>query len=89
MEKKEIRKQIRELKRQYSLEEKKEKSVSVWKQIEQNENFKNARVILAYWSMDDEVFTHDFVCEWAGQKNNFITLCTGRRIGHSLFRWDR
>lgn len=43
MEKKEIRKQIRELKRQYSLEEKKEKSVSVWKQIEQNENFKKDR----------------------------------------------
>ena len=55
MEKKEIRKQIREIKKQYTLEDKKRMSASVWQQVEHNEVFQRARVVLAYWSMDDEV----------------------------------
>ena len=70
MEKKEIRKQIREIKKQYTLEDKKRMSASVWQQVEHNEVFQRARVVLAYWSMDDEVFTHDFVCKWAEEKKN-------------------
>ncbi len=85
MEKKEVRKQIRELKKLYSLEEKKQKSMSVWEQIEQNENFKNARVILAYWSMDDEVFTHDFVCEWAGRKTILLPCVRGEELDIRYF----
>ena len=39
MEKKEIRKQIREIKKQYTLEDKKRMSASVWQQVEHNEVF--------------------------------------------------
>ena len=49
MEKKEIRKQIREIKKQYTLEDKKRMSASVWQQVEHNEVFQRARVVLAYW----------------------------------------
>ena len=76
MEKKEIRKQIREIKKQYTLEDKKRMSASVWQQVEHNEVFQRARVVLAYWSMDDEVFTHDFVVN--GQKKRpFYYLVKG------------
>ena len=43
MEKKEIRKQIREIKKQYTLEDKKRMSASVWQQVEHNEVFQRAR----------------------------------------------
>ena len=46
MEKKEIRKQIREIKKQYTLEDKKRMSASVWQQVEHNEVFQRARVVL-------------------------------------------
>ena len=39
----------------------------LWKELEQTDFFKEARTVLLYWSMDDEVFTHDYVCKWAGE----------------------
>ena len=80
MEKKEIRKQIREIKKQYTLEDKKRMSASVWQQVEHNEVFQRARVVLAYWSMDDEVFTHDFVCKWAEEKTILLPCVKGDEL---------
>ena len=65
MDKKELRKQIKVLKSQYSLEQKVEMSRPLWKELEQTDFFKEARTVLLYWSMDDEVFTHDYVCSRA------------------------
>ena len=36
--------------------------------------------MLAYWSMDDEVFTHDFVCKWAEEKTILLPLCKGDEL---------
>lgn len=80
MEKKEIRKQIRELKKQYSLDEKKVKSAAIWKKIEQMDCFRKAKVVLAYWSMDDEVFTHDFICKWAEEKVILLPCVCGDEL---------
>lgn len=80
MEKKEIRKYIRELKRQLSLEEKKQRSLSVWEEVERDERFQQAQVVLAYWSMDDEVFTHDFVCRWAEKKTLLLPCVNGDEL---------
>ena len=85
MDKKEVRKQIRELKKLVSLEEKKQKSKSIWEKIEQDSHFKAAKVILAYWSMDDEVFTHDFVCKWAEQKNILLPCVRGEELDIRYF----
>ena len=63
MDKKELRKQVKVLKSQYSLEQKVEMSRPLWKELEQTDFFKEARTVLLYWSMDDEVFTHDYVCK--------------------------
>lgn len=85
MDKKEIRREIRELKRQYSLDEKKRMSESVWEQVEQDEIFLKAETILAYWSMDDEVFTHDFVIRWASEKTFLLPCVRGNELDIRYF----
>lgn len=68
IEKDELRKKIRELKRQFSKEEKRLKSKIIIEKIEKLHEFQNSKVIMAYWSMSDEVFTHDFVLKWYNKK---------------------
>lgn len=80
MDKKKVRKQMRELKRQYSADDKKKKSVTVWEQLEKELAFREARTVLAYWSMDDEVFTHDFVQKWAGDKTVLLPCVKGDEL---------
>lgn len=80
MEKKEIRRQIRELKKKFSAEEKKAMSESIWEKIEENLYFRKARTILLYWSMEDEVYTHDFVQKWAGRKNTLLPCVVGDEL---------
>lgn len=77
MDKKELRKQIKTLKRQYSLEQKIEMSRPLWHELEQNVFFREARTVLIYWSMDDEVFTHDYVVKWAGEKKILLPCVKG------------
>lgn len=81
MDKKELRKQVKVLKSQYSLEQKVEMSRPLWKELEQTDFFKEARTVLLYWSMDDEVFTHDYVCQVGGEEDCPVALREGRRVG--------
>ena len=77
MEKKELRKIIRELKKEYSTKQKKAMSVPVMERVAQNSRFQKASVVLAYWSMDDEVYTHDFVCRWGKEKTVLLPCVKG------------
>ena len=61
--KKALRREIRQLKKACPYGEKLRKSVSVWEKVEQLPAFQQADIVLAYWSMEDEVYTHDFVKE--------------------------
>ena len=66
--KKELRRKIRNLKKDFSLEQKKKKSEQIFEKIEEMPEFIQAKTIMAYWSMDDEVFTHDFVLKYFMEK---------------------
>lgn len=68
MTKAEIRKQIRALKREMTPEEKLRSSEIIMRQLEQTPAFIQSHVVLLYWSMDDEVQTHDFVQQWYHDK---------------------
>lgn len=57
----EIRKAIRALKRAMTMEEKLRRSEVIMRRLEQTPAFRDSRVVLLYWSMDDEVQTHAFV----------------------------
>lgn len=79
-EKKALRIEIRQLKRACPLEERRRKSLSVWKTVERDEVFQQAETVLAYWSMDDEVYTHDFVNKWAGSKTLLLPCVKGDEL---------
>lgn len=68
MTKAEIRKQIRALKRAMTLDEKLRRSDVIMHQLEQTPQFGTSKVVLLYWSMDDEVHTHAFVEKWYRDK---------------------
>jgi len=80
MNKKELRKFIKSLKKEYSLDEKLKKSLSVWKELEINQFFKDAQNVMLYWSMDDEVATHNFVNKWCKDKNIFLPCVSGDEL---------
>lgn len=73
-EKKALRKTIRELKMQYPIEEKKSKSENILKKIEQLDVFLQSKIVMAYWSMPDEVYTHDFILKWHNKKTIILPV---------------
>ena len=72
--KKEIRGQIRELKKRYSPEEKKIKSKLIFDQIEKLDELIKSKTIMVYWSMDDEVYTHDFILKYYNDKEIILPV---------------
>ena len=58
VDKTEIRRRMRELKRAVTADEKLRRSETVMRSVEQLPEFQRARVVLLYWSMADEVQTH-------------------------------
>lgn len=63
MNKKELRKIIKDRKRQYSSSQLEELSLSVLSRLADHESFRNAKNILMYYSLPDEVNTHTFIDE--------------------------
>ena len=61
MDKQELRKQIRAAKKAVPFCEKLQRSESIMQRVEELDCFQQAGTVLLYWSMDDEVQTHDFV----------------------------
>lgn len=72
--KKALRKQIKETKQLYSLEEKKRLSQGILYNLEELPEFQSAKCILAYWSMQDEVHTHDFILKWSPIKKVLLPV---------------
>jgi len=84
-EKKEVRLKIKELKKIFSLDEKKRKSTAIFEQIEKLEIFQKSTRIMAYWSMDDEVFTHDFILKWYPEKQFILPSVKGDELELRVF----
>ncbi|MCK5169626.1 MAG: 5-formyltetrahydrofolate cyclo-ligase [Bacteroidales bacterium] len=78
--KSEIRNYIRELKKQFPLEVKKQKSESIFKKLEQLDVFSKSKIIMSYWSMDDEVYTHDFILKWHNKKKIVLPVVKGNEL---------
>lgn len=77
MEKSELRKQIRLLKKEVTLEEKLRRSEGILHRVEGMLAFASAQVVLLYWSMDDEVQTHRFVDQWFSHKTLLLPCVDG------------
>lgn len=63
-----LRKQIRAAKKAVPFCEKLQRSNGIMRQVEGLPQFQQAHTVLLYWSMDDEVQTHDFVERWYKEK---------------------
>lgn len=85
-EKKFLRKKIRLKKEQFSFEEKKRKSEIIFSEVEKLDSFKKSEVIMLYWSMDDEVNTHDFVKKWSQKKQIILPSVNGDNLELKIFK---
>ena len=77
MDKQELRKQIRAAKRAVPFCEKCTRSLPIMQQVEALPQFQQASIVLLYWSMEDEVQTHDFINRWYGQKTILLPCVDG------------
>ncbi|HBX50851.1 MAG TPA: 5-formyltetrahydrofolate cyclo-ligase [Bacteroidales bacterium] len=75
-----LRNQIREIKKLYTTEYKAQKSNLIFQQIETMDVFKNADVIMLYWSLPDEVQTHDFILKWHTHKTIILPSVSGNNL---------
>lgn len=61
-------------------------SKPILQKLEQLTEFIDAKTIMLYWSMDDEVYTHDFVCKWATQKKVILPCVKGETLDLKIFK---
>jgi 5-formyltetrahydrofolate cyclo-ligase len=85
-EKKLIRKAISKIKSEIPFEEKRSRSISILRKIEQDPFFKQSKILLAYWSLPDEVHTHDFVVKWSQSKRIMLPVVDGDTLLLKEFR---
>lgn len=74
LDKHQIRKLIRYKKNQISEKDKQIQAAAVFEKIEKLEEFQNAKNILVYWSMPDELSTHNFVIKWSRKKQMLLPV---------------
>lgn len=75
---------IKELKRNRSKEDNEACSLQIFRQIELMPEFIEAKTVLAYWSMNDEVYTHSFIFKWFRRKRILLPVVRGDdlELGH-------
>lgn len=71
MDKKELRKQIRNAQGPFHGSE------QIWQTIETISGFKDSDIVLLYWSIPGEVDTHDFIRRWYGKKRIVLPKVAG------------
>jgi len=79
-EKNNLRRLVNAAKKELSLEEVKQRSFSVLGLLEQLPVFQNAKVVLLYWSIDKEVYTHDFIEKWSNKKLVLLPVICGDEL---------
>lgn len=72
--KKEMRQYIRELKKKQLPDVLLQQSEAIWSKVENHPLFINSQTILLYYSLPDEVYTHDFIRKWHGKKNILLPV---------------
>lgn len=75
-----IRKAMLSQTRSKSAEELQQLSVKVCEAIEKNEHFLKANVVLCFWSLPDEVNTHEFIQKWSTKKTFLLPKVIGEKL---------
>lgn len=77
MDKRELRKYIRTVKSTVPFYEKQSRSLAILSKVEQMHEFVNAKTVLLYWAMEDEVQTQTFVERWYQSKTILLPCVDG------------
>lgn len=80
-----LRKRIRSLKKAVSAEDKIRRSQLILEKVETLMAFRDSQVVMVYWSMSDEVHTHDFVKKWADSKTIVLPVVKGDELELRIF----
>jgi len=78
--KKQIRKKIAALKKEFTTEQLAVKSAEICSQIEQIPQFQQAEVIFCYWSLPDEADTQSLIKKWYPQKRFMLPVVVGKDL---------
>ncbi|MDC1105728.1 5-formyltetrahydrofolate cyclo-ligase [Prolixibacteraceae bacterium] len=87
-EKKQIRRYIKQYWGTYTPKELHEKSAIALQKLAYATAFKKAQKILLFWSLEDEVYTHDFVREFAKTKKIYLPIMQGSELVISRYTSD-
>lgn len=85
-EKKSMRKIMRERKAGIPPDEKLRKSALIFAHIEKQQWFIDSEVVMCYWSLPDEVITHEFNRKWMNSKTLLLPRMIGPDIVPVIFR---
>jgi len=85
MNKQELRKHVCFLKNELSDKEKADRSENIFLQVEKTDFFRNARYILIYWAMADEVQTRNFILKWRDEKQIMLPCVNGWHMAMKKF----
>lgn len=83
--KNQLRKLIRQRKKLVSTDEAKTKSDIVFAEVVTMEEFKAANTVLAFWSLPDEIPTHEFVMKWSKTKRMVLPVVVGDNLELRLY----
>ncbi|MDR1729395.1 MAG: 5-formyltetrahydrofolate cyclo-ligase [Prevotellaceae bacterium] len=83
-----LRNKIKERIAGLSREEKRRLSDEILSSIERLPEFKKAKNILLFWSLPDEVFTHDFLEKWHKQKCLLLPAVSGDELELRYYEGD-
>lgn len=72
-----IRRKVRAELRLLSADEKRERSGRLFGALAATAAFASAKTVLLFWSLPDEVFTHDFLEEWSKEKTFLLPVVVG------------
>ena len=75
-----IRKAMLSQTRSKSSEELQRYSELVCNAIERNEKFQKAKIVLCFWSLPDEVNTHNLIQKWAHEKTFLLPKVIGEKL---------
>lgn len=87
-EKSVLRNEIKQLKALVEPEKNVEHARKVFAAVESMEEFKQAKTVLAFWSLPDEIFTHDFLLKWAVLKRIVLPVVVGDDLELRLFNGE-
>lgn len=75
-----LRREIKSRLKDMTAEQRRQESESVWQQVCQHPAFRRADTVLLYWSMPNEVDTHQFVKDWSERKNILLPVVVGDHL---------